>query len=154
MPITQHHLHISVPAVLRHSAPALGGDDQTPERVRKANVRKRQPLRDGLAHAFPGQMLCRAAAAQPELAQPVGQLQENNLRVLYIARQGLMIRSGSGVTLAREVGFSESLDLVDVVHQRAGRSAQRRQRRRGAGGRVPVSIAMKEFSRCFVEHAA
>src|SRR5213596_820014 len=69
MPVTQHPLHRSVRAVLPHTAPALGRDDQTLVRVRVADVRNRKPMRNQAKHSTPAQVFGLAAAAQRAVPQ-------------------------------------------------------------------------------------
>src|SRR6476660_4202377 len=59
-----------------------------------------------------------SSSAGTPTGQPVVQVLQACLQVLPVAGPGLAIHSGGRIALAREVGLSESLDLVDVVHQR------------------------------------
>ena len=70
MSVTQHRLHRSVRAELTHTAPALGGDDQTLVGVRVADMGNSKPVHDQAMHSTPAQMMGLAAPAQGAMPQP------------------------------------------------------------------------------------
>ncbi len=64
MPITEHPLHRSVRALLMHTAPTLGDDAHSPERIGVMEFNLRKPKIDNLFHLFPWQLATVAPATQ------------------------------------------------------------------------------------------
>lgn len=125
MPVAQHPLRRSVRAVLPHTAPALGRNDQTLLGVRVADVQGGQPARNQAGHAPPRQVMSLTAAAQHAMPQPCD-LQAERAQPRAVARhaevpampghhrlQVLSLRSDGAVHVGRDTQEVRSNDNQD-----------------------------------------